>query len=103
MEKMKKSKEIIKSNTFQYFDDDFYGFLHSTSRGRSNKKIRFKSRETKIFTPRDAFLVKSFIDNNDMRYRNLNISSILSNSSVIQRIINQSEKSNIINNSEKKR
>lgn len=73
---------------FHHFDDDFYGFLSKTSRGRTNKKIRFKNKETKIFTPRDAFIVKSYIDNNRLKYKSSNIKELLSNSSIIQKIIN---------------
>lgn len=90
---MKKEKEISKNiDKFQYFDDNFYEFLNTTSRGKSNKKIRFKSKETKIFTPRDAFIVKSYIDNNGLKYKNSNIKGLLSNSSIIQKIINSIQK-----------
>ena len=82
-------KEISKNiEKFQYFDNDFYEFLYTTSRGKSNKKIRFKSKETKIFTPKDAFIIKSYIDNNSLKYKTLNIKNLLTNSNTIQKIIN---------------
>jgi hypothetical protein len=94
---VKKQKEISKNiEKFNYFDDNFYGFLTTTSRGSSTKKIRFKSKETKIFTPKDAFIVKSYIDNNDLKYKNLDIKRLLSNSSIIQKIINAIQKSAIL-------
>lgn len=94
---MKKQKEISKNiEKFNYFDDNFYGFLTTTSRGKSTKKIRFKNKETKIFTPKDAFIVKSYIDNNDLKYKNSDIKRLLSNSSIIQKIINSIQKSAIL-------
>lgn len=82
-------KEISKNiEKFQYSDNDFYEFLYTTSRGKSNKKIRFKSKETKIFTPKDAFIIKSYIDNNSLKYKTLNIKNLLTNSNTIQKIIN---------------
>ena len=89
---MKKQKEISKNiDKFNYFDDNFYGFLTTTSRGKSTKKIR-----SKIFTPKDAFIVKSYIDNNDLKYKNSDIKRLLSNSSIIQKIINAIQKSAIL-------
>lgn len=88
---MKKSKEQPEyTNNFQYFDEDFYGFLNATSRGNYNKKIRFKDKNTKILTPEVAHIIKTYIDNNGMKYKTSQIKSLLSNSRVIQRIIDQS-------------
>ena len=91
---MKKSKEQPEqpkyNNRFQYFDEDFYGFLNSTLRGNSNKKIRFKDRNTKILTPEVAYIIKTYIDNNGLKYKNSQIKSLLNNSHTIQHIIDQS-------------
>lgn len=84
-----KSSEIeIKSNTFQYFDDNFYDFLKSSSRGKTNKKIRFRNKTTKILTPNDAFLLKTFIDTRDFKYKNPKLKQLLNHPNIIQTILN---------------
>lgn len=85
---MKKDLPAPKSNIFQYFDDNFYDFITTTSRGKSNKKIRFKNKNSKIFTPQDAFLLKVYIDKNNLRYNRLNIKQLLDHPQRIQNILN---------------
>ena len=81
-----KNKEYI--GIFQYFDDDFYPFLKTVSRVKTNRKIRFKNKITKIITPFDAFLIKNFIDTMDLKYKNNKIKTLLNHSNIIQNILN---------------
>lgn len=81
-----KNKEYI--GIFQYFNEDFYMFLKSVSRGNTNRKIRFKNKITKIITPSDAFLIKNYIDNMNLKYKNNKIKTLLNHSNIIQSILN---------------
>jgi len=89
--KTKNTKEKPKySNIFQYFDDNFYDFLNMTSRGKSNKRIRFKNRIIKTMTPNDAFLLKKYIDDNGLKYQLSRSKQLLDNAGTIEYILNVS-------------
>ena len=91
-EDKKNDTKQLNIEKFQYFHDDFYGFLSTLSRGKTTKKVRFKNRVTKDFTPETAFLIKSYIDNTGLKYNTKQIRSLLDNHNNIQSIIDNIRK-----------
>lgn len=86
--KDKDKKDLPKLGKFQYFDEDFYGFLSTTARGNLSKKVRFKNKVIKDFTPETAFLVKKYIDTAGFKYDPRRIKALLGNHNNVQLIIN---------------
>lgn len=87
-----KDKKQEYRNKFQYFDEDFYGFLTQTIRGNQNKSIRFKDKVTKTITPEVAIIIKNHIDINGLKYKTSVIKRLLDNHNIIQLIINNTLK-----------
>ena len=76
------------SGIFQYFDDNFYNFLLKTSKGKRNNKIRFRNKIVKIITPNDAFLIKTYIDIDIIKYNRMFKKILLNDPSTLEYILN---------------
>lgn len=57
------------TNVFNYFDNDFYGFLNLVEKTKIPKKIRFKTKKSYYITAPEASEIKKFINTHGIKYK----------------------------------